>query len=468
MSRVITSARVFAAIASTLPLALMAASPAAAQDFDITGATVATGDGSEPQQGATVSVRGGAIVYVGPDAGAPARANGAAIDGAGKWVTPGLVATVTSLGLWDVSAVDESNDTRAGKSPFSAALDVVPAINPSSQHILVQRAAGITRAATVTSPAGSIFGGQGAIIDMGSDANPVMRARAFQTVALGEGGARLAGGSRASAHALFRNALREARALDNGRAIGGSPSRPADRQFGDDIPVDPRMTGDDGDRADDVLLTRFDAAALRPVVRGEQKLYVYVERASDIRSVIALRQEFPALDLVIVGASEGWMVANEIAAARIPVIADGLDDLPATFEQLGSTQSNIGRMVKAGVTVAINAAAMENPRNLNQYAGNLVALTRVPGADGLSWGQAFAAITSVPAQISGIGGRAGVLARGATGDVVLWDGDPLEVGSVPQRVFIDGVEQPLDNHQTRLRDRYRDLDESDLPKAYDW
>ena len=125
-------------------------------------------------------------------------------------------------------------------------------------------------------------------------------------------------------------------------------------------------------------------------------------------------------------------------------------------------------MVKAGVTVAINAAAMENPRNLNQYAGNLVALSRIPGADGLSWGQAFAAITSVPARISGLGGRAGVLAPGAAGDVVIWDGDPLEVGAMPTRVFIDGVEQPLENHQSRLRDRHRDLDESDLPKAYDW
>ena len=54
------------------------------------------------------------------------------------------------------------------------------------------------------------------------------------------------------------------------------------------------------------------------------------------------------------------------------------------------------------------------------------------------------------------------------GDLVIWDGDPLEVGSMPVKVFIDGVEQPLDNHQSRLKERYRDLDESDLPKAYDW
>ena len=440
--------------------------PAAAQDFAITNATVATGDGSEPIANATVVVRGGKVVAAGRDVAVPVGVQ--AVDGSGSWVTPGLFATVTSLGLWDVGAVSESNDSRAGNSPFSAALDVAPIVNPNSQHILVHRAAGVTRAATVTQPSASIFGGQGAIIDLGADADPVTRARAFQVVELGEDGSRLSGGSRAAAHALFRNALREAMQLGDSAQIPGMSSQPAETRTGDDVPIDPRLAGDATDRMGDVLLTRFDAAALVPVVRGQQKLYVAVERASDIRSVLALKNEFPRLDMVLVGASEGWLAARDIAAAGVPVIADGLDDLPSSFEQLAATQSNIGRMVAAGVTVAINAAAMENPRNLNQYAGNLVALARVPGADGLSWGQAFATISSIPARISGMGNRAGVLAPGAMGDLVVWDGDPLEVGSMPVRVYIDGVEQPLDNHQSRLKDRYRDLDESDLPKAYDW
>ena len=451
-------------IAAASALALVPAS-LAAQDVAITNATVAIGDGSEPLQGATVIVRNGRVLAAGSNVAIPAGIE--SVDGTGMWVTPGLFATVTSLGLWDVGAVSESNDTRAGNSPFSAALDVAPAINPKSQHVKVHRAAGITRAATVTSAASSIFGGQGAIIDLGDDMDAVTRPRAFQMVELGETGARLAGGSRVSAHALFRNALREASGLGRDERISGSSQR-ANVNTGDDLPIDPRLTGSDEDRADDVLLTRFDAAALGPVVRGQQKLYVGVERASDIRNVLALKREFPRLDMVLVGASEGWLVGSDIAAAGIPVIADGLDDLPDSFEQLGSTQSNIGRLVAAGVKVAINAAAMENPRNLNQYAGNLVALSRVPGADGLSWGQAFATITSVPAEISGMGGRAGVLSDGAAGDLVVWDGDPLELGSMPTQVYIDGVRQPLENHQSRLRDRYLDLDESGLPKAYDW
>ena len=423
----------------------MSATPALAQDVTITNARLVLGDGSEPINGGTVVVRGGNVVYAGPASGAPA--SGSSVDAGGAWVTPGLFATLTTLGLADVSAVDESNDITARGTPFSAALDASSSINPTSQHILVHRAAGITRAATSTLPSGSIFAGQGAIIDLDGDAKPVMQARAFQMINLGEGGADRAGGSRVAAHVLLRAALREAQTLV------GKSGTPQTTEIG---------------KGDSVMLTRFDAEALVPVVTGRQKLYVAVERAADIRAVLALKTEYPKLDLVLVGVSEGWLVANEIAAAGIPVIANGLSDLPETFEQLGATQSNAGRLARAGVKVAINASSLQDPRRLQQVAGNLVALTRVPGASGMSWGKAFAAISSIPAEISGMGGKAGVLKPGALGDVVLWDGDPLEVGSVPTRVFIGGVQQDLTNHQTRLRDRYKDLDESARPEAYDW
>ncbi|MCX9148390.1 amidohydrolase family protein, partial [Erythrobacter sp. WG] len=369
------------------------------------------------------------------------------VDARGAWVTPGIFATVTTLGLADVAAVSQSNDTSAGKSPFSAALDASKAINPTSQHILVHKTAGITRAATTLQPAGSIFAGQGAIIDLDGDANPVVQSRAFQMVVLGESGAAAAGGSRPAAHALLRAALREAQALV------GKTGIPATTAI---------------DKGEEVYLTRFDAEALIPVVTGQQKLYVAADRMADIRAVLALRQEFPRLDLVLVGATEGWLVAKDIAAAGVPVIANGLVDLPESFEQLGATQSNIGRLQRAGVKVAVNASANQNARRLSQEAGNLVALTRLPGAAGLGWDQAFAAISSVPAEIAGLGGKAGVLKAGAFGDVVIWDGDPLELGTVPVRVYIGGVSQDLTNHQTRLRDRYKTLDESARPKAYDW
>ena len=328
----------------------------------------------------------------------------------------------------------------------------------------------MTRAAVVPAAGGSIFAGQGAVIDLGADPQAVTRARTFQYVELGEDGATQAGGSRLTAHALLRNALREARDLAR---RGGDPLRTTGRdrplETGDDIPLDPRLAQTDADRDEDVLLTRFDAAALIPVVAGRQPLYVHVDRASDIRAVLGLKREFPALKLVVVGANEGWLAAADLAAAKVPVIAHGLRDLPNNFEDLAATQSNVGRMAAAGVKVALGTFRdNDQPRYAPQYAGNLVALTKLPGASGLGWGQAFAAISSVPAEIVGMGERFGSLRPGRAGDVVIWDGDPLEVTSAPVAVWIDGVEQPLANHQTKLRERYRTPGEGDLPKAYDW
>lgn len=449
------------------PLALalaLAALPAGAQDLAITNATIVTGDGSEPIENGTVVLRGGRVVAAGAGIAVPAGVE--TIDGSGAWVTPGLFASITNLGIYDVRAVSESNDVSADGSPFGAALDVSPVINPASQDVAISRAGGVTRASVTPEAGSTIFAGQGALIDLGADRTAVTTPRAFQYVELGERGARLAGGSRTSAHALLRNALLEAQRFGQGGELVGRSEREETRTF-DDLPIDPRLAGQ-GARDTDVLLTRFDAAALIPVVTGRQKLYVGVERAADILSMLALREEYPALDMVLVGASEGWLVADAIAAANVPVIAVALNDLPSRFEQLAATQSNVGRMVDAGVRVALGGyeSSGDHPRTLPQQAGNLVALNGVPGATGLTWGEAFATISSAAAEIAGMRGG-GVLAPGAPGDVVVWDGDPLELGSAPVRVFIDGVEQPLTNHQTRLATRYRDLDESELPKAYD-
>jgi imidazolonepropionase-like amidohydrolase len=143
--------------------------------------------------------------------------------------------------------------------------------------------------------------------------------------------------------------------------------------------------------------------------------------------------------------------------------------LPASFEQIAATQSNVGRMRAAGVHVSIGMIDDNDTRNLfmeRQYAGNLVALTKVPGATGLSWGEALAMITSKPAEAIGLGGEIGSLERGRRADIVIWSGDPLEGSSAAEQVFIDGVKQPLETHQTRLLERYRYLPRGELPEAY--
>lgn len=418
------------------------ATPAVAQSVAITNAKLVIGDGSAPIDGGTVIVRDGRIVAAGKAVAVPAGMP--SVDAGGKWVTPGIVAGFTRMGIVESDGVEETNDTAARGSPFHAAIDIAPAVNPATSAIPLNRAEGITRAIVAPDNDGSIFAGMGAVIDLGSDRTPVTKARAFQFMEYGGGGSR-SGNSRPAMIAMFRNAL--AQVKDYLRA--------------------PAAYADQGK---DALLTRADAAALVPVANGTMPLLIHVERASDMRALIDLKRDFPALKLVFVGAAEGWLVASEIAAARIPVIASALTDLPVSFDQLGATQSNIGRMKAAGVIVGIGTINDDEARQARlekQYAGNLVALTKLPGATGLDWNAAFAAISSVPAEAIGMGAEIGSLKAGRRGDVVIWNGDPLELGTSVAAVYIDGVQQPLRTRQDALRDRYMLPGEGALPKAYE-
>lgn len=422
--------------------ALVFAAPATAQTVAITNARLVIGDGGAPIEGGTVVIRDGKVVAAGQGVAVPAGIR--VIDAGGKWVSPGIFAGFTRLGIVEVDGVEQTNDAGASGSPFHAALDVTPAVNPKSSPIAINRAEGVTRAVVAPDNNASIFAGQGAVIDLGADMDAVSVPRAFQFMEYGESGSRAAGGSRPAAYAMLRNALFEAREYA-------------------------RNPGSYLDRGKDAFLTRLDADALVPVIQGKMPLLVHVERASDILVILGLKREMPSLRIVLVGATEGWTVAQQIAAANVPVIATALNDLPDSFEQLAATQSNIGRMKAAGVTVGIGTINQDESRQARwekQFAGNLVALTHVPGATGLDWGAAFAAISSKPAEALGLGGEFGSLKPGRHGDVVIWDNDPLELGSMAVSVFIDGVEQPLSNRQTRLRDRYWVPTEGALPKAY--
>ena len=417
--------------------ALMAM-PAAAQTIAITGGTVAIGDGGAPIENATVIIRDGKIISAGQGVAVPTGAE--RIDATGKWVTPGLFAGFSRLGLSEVEAVEQTNDTIARKSSFSVAIDTADAINPRAKAIAVSRANGITRAVVAPGTGNTIFAGQGVVIDTGADLNAITKKSAFQLVEFGEGGAADAGGSRAATFTYFRNAISEAR--------------------------DYRL----GKKGDDLLLKRPDLKALLPVIDGQMPLMIMVESAVDIHRVLGLKSEFPQIRMILLGVAEGWEVAGEIAAAKVPVVINPMNDLPDSFEALSATQSNAGRMAKAGVSVSFGQIGDFDTlqiRLLPQHAGNMVALNKVPGATGMSWGQALASISSRPAEMMGLGDQLGSLKPGRRGDVVLWDGDPLELSSAVTAVWIDGVRQPLDTRQDRLRDRYKQPTEGSLPKAYD-
>src|SRR3546814_13276393 len=134
--------------------------------------------------------------------------------------------------------------------------------------------------------------------------------------------------------------------------------------------------------------------------------------SSDVCSsdLLGLKRDFPALKLVLVGATEGWLVAPQIAAAKVPVLVSPLTDLPGSFERLGATQSNAGRMKAAGIDVSVGVFDDDDAHKMGyttQYAGNLVGLSKIPGASGLPWDLAFPAIRSAAARAVRMGDRPG-------------------------------------------------------------
>jgi imidazolonepropionase-like amidohydrolase len=402
--------------------AMLFAIPLSSQTVAITGARVHTMGPQGTIENATLVMRDGRIVSVAAGGEVPAGAR--RIDARGKIVTPGLFNSVTGLGIVEVSAVDESVDRASDLDRITAAFDVAYALNPRSVLIAVNRADGLTRAVVAPQPGGSLIAGQGAVIHLGAG-DPLVVRHAAMFAVLGERGAEMTGGARGAAMMRLREAFQDA--LDY--AANRSDFEQGDRRA--------------------YSLSRLDLEALVPVVRGERPIVIAVNRASDIRAALALAQEF-GLRLFLSGVEEGWVVAGEIASARVPVLVNPMSNLPSSFESIGATLENAARLRRAGVEVAFMTGDAHNARNVRQAAGNAV-------ANGMAWDDALAAMTSVPARIWGIAARYGTLEPGKDADVVIWDGDPLELSTFPDAVFIRGVEMPRENRQTQLRDRYRDL-----------
>ncbi len=358
------------------------------------------------------------------------------IGGAGTLVTPGFMTAGSSLGLVEVSAEASNRDNRSdGSAPFSAALDVAPAVNPNSTLIPVTRIEGVTRAITGAGPNATIFAGMGAAIHLGHGPDLVVKPRVAQFVALGGGGARIAGGTRPQAFAVFEEAIRQTRERE---------ARPL--RIG-------RMSSHE-----EPIMSRRDLEALVPAVNGTMPFAVDVDRSADILWVLKTARRY-GLRVILVSAVEAWMVADEIAAAGVPVVLRPSDNLPQNFEALGARLDAAARLHKAGVTIALSGFDTHNARLLPQQAGLAV-------ANGLPHKAALEALTINPARIFGIDTVYGSLEPGKDADVVVWDGDPLEVTSAPRKVFIQGKAVPMASRQTALRDRYRSLERRALPFQY--
>ena len=406
----------------SLSIALLlsaSALPAAAQDMFISDAKGVSNTASGILENQDIIVRNGKITQIGTDLTAPEDVE--AIDANNRWVTPGLIAPFSRLGLMDIGGEDVTNDTSSGESETSVSELASDSFNPKSVFIANTRRMGITHAVISPSAAGhSIFGGTGAVVNLSGEYDSVEKPRAFVFVQLGESGTQRAGGSRAAALQQFRAALDDA---------GAYPSRYDGPEDGD-------------------ALTRQDASALFKASRGQMPFLISANRAQDMLNIIKLKKDYGSLDIIILGAAEAWKIADELAAADIKVMVDTHDNLPDSFDSVEARLDNVVLLDIAGVDYAItNASALgiQRPATLAQHAGNAV-------GNGLDWEKAFAAISSTPAKWFGLGSAS--LSQGSDATLVVWDGDPLNVTSAPTDMFINGERQSLKSRQTALRDRY--------------
>ncbi|MBS3959730.1 MAG: amidohydrolase family protein [Xanthomonadaceae bacterium] len=415
-------------LAAAIALAL-AALPARAADLFIDNARVHTAGPQGTLARGDVLVRDGLIAAVGAELAAPAGVP--RIDAQGQPLTPGLFAGLTALGLMEINAERTTvhnvfgmpiQHEQDGETRWRPEFDVMPAFNPRSSVIPVNRKEGLTFSALTPAALqeGSFVTGQGGVVRLHGGWDSELDGGETLYIDLRNTGT--SGGSRASQYMLLEQAIREARPAPSPMMMAALPSHG--------------------------LLTPGGRDALARFLRGGRVVF-FVDRAVDILHVLRLSERH-GFRPVIAGATGAWQVAPQLAASGATVIVDPLQNLPMTFDQLDARLDNAALLRQAGVRVAISQfddLGTHNARKIRQLAGNAV-------ANGMAWEDALKAITAEPARAFGVADRVGSIEVGKRADLVLWNGDPLDVTTTATAVFMDGRNKPLVSRQTLLRDRY--------------
>lgn len=345
------------------------------------------------------------------------------IDGTGRTVTAGLFNGETHIGAVEVGAIDSTVDYRTNNGSITASFKPSESFNPHSTLIPHNRTHGLTQALLVPEAETHMIAGQVAVIELGN--TPKILNDSFGVAMdFTEHGISIMGGSRSSALAKLRIALDDAKDFSRNRK---SALRGEHRAYD---------------------LSYADLYALQPVVEGIKPIIVRVHRSIDIVSIINLAKEFQ-LDLILSGVAEGWMVAEQIAESKAPVIMDPIYNLPTAFEHLGARLENASILYEKGVQLIFTGMGWHNTHSaylVRQSAGNAV-------ANGLPKTASIAAITSNPAEIFKLD-YSGNIREGEVANLVLWNGDPFELTAEAEMVMIAGEKIEMTSRSLQLRDRY--------------
>jgi imidazolonepropionase-like amidohydrolase len=429
MGRAVRGALVVAlgALAATAVQAQQAAPARSASSYAITNTTVVPVVGARISNG-TVLIRDGRIAAVGANVSAPAGAT--VIDGRGLFVYPGLIDAGTRLGLVEIGSVPGGQDTQE-IGQFNPQNDVLTAVNPHSEHIGITRANGITT--LITSAQGGLIQGTAALIDLAGWTTDEMAARGQAAMVMtyprvGGGGGRFGGrgpgGPQGGDAAAQQN--RQVRELmdylTNARAYNARPA-PARQNLA--------------------------LAALGPALRGEMPVIFDVETESQIRGALALADSF-GLKPILRGAADAWMLADTLAARKVPVIVGPMVRTPSGDAPYDAIYAAPGVLARAGVEIAFQTddGGEGNSRNLPYNAA-------LATAYGLDPEVALQALTINPARMFGVADRLGSIETGKIANLFVTNGDPLDVRTQVKHVFIRGELQPWDDRHTKLYEKFR-------------
>lgn len=407
----------------------------AAQDtpsvLAIRGGTIHTLTGP-PVANGTVVIRDGRIAGVIEGPAQPAGAT--VIDATGKHVYPGLFDAITRLGLTEIGAVDVTNDvTELGT--FNPHLLGMTAVHPASEHIPVTRANGITHASAAPNARGGGIGGQASVIHLDGwtieqmviDSSigmivdwPSLQTREFDW----------------STFSWRERSYKEAKTQYEERLDSLRSWVQAARQYLRAMDADMSLPRD------------LKLAALGRVVRGELPLLIEANTDRAIRGAIEFAQA-EDVRIVILGGREAWKVADLLAERDVPVILGGSQQLPSgENEPYDEQYAQPGKLHAAGVRFAISTFNASSSRTLPYEAG-----TAVPY--GLPREEALKAITLYPAQILGLGDELGTIEEGKIANLIVTDGDPLEITTEVSHVIIQGRDVSLMNKHRQLHETYK-------------
>jgi imidazolonepropionase-like amidohydrolase len=366
----------------------------------------------DPVDGGTVLVTDGKITAVGSDVQVPDDAQ--VVDATGSWVVPGFVEAHAHMGVHEEAEGWAGQDTNEMTDPNGARMRALDAINPADEGFRDALSGGVTTA-VVKPGSGNPIGGQtvalkmwGRIVD-----EMLLKQPASVKSALGENPKRVYGdqkklpSTRQGVAAVIRDALTKAQDYRARRDRAAEKGEPFER-----------------DNTCEVLVRVLD---------GELPWSQHSHRADDIATAMRLQEEF-GYRLILNHGTEAHLLADVIAERNIPVVIGPLFTTRSKVELRNRHLRNPGLLAKAGVRIAITTDHPVVPINFLVHQATLAV------KEGLDRDEALRALTINPATIMGLDDRVGSLTPGKDGDVVIWSGDPLDVMSRAQRVFVNGRE----------------------------